>query len=130
MNSFTLLSVNLGLHFEEKPNRVCICKVSESLFLGLFIHLILSSQYGSCTSIIFLVPGSYNPHLCLLQGFQAHLMTTSRNLFQSAGLKRERHIARPLISFIMLFFMSRLSTQRLSASVTSSISSRHFSTRL
>jgi hypothetical protein len=32
-----------------------------------------------------------------------HLITTSRNLFQSAGLNRLKHILRPFKSFIILF---------------------------
>lgn len=59
-----------------------------------------------------------------------HLMTTSRNLFQSAGLNRESIIARPLISFIMRPLISSVSLHLLSESVTNSISKRHFSTRL
>jgi len=134
-----LLALNELFHTAKCEIGASLRKITESsvylqsewIFIFRFIYPFnLSSQYGTCTSIILLNPGSYNPHLSFLQDFHVHLMTTSRNLFQSAGLKRERHIARPLISFIMLFFMSRLSTQRLSESVTSSISSRHFSTRL
>jgi hypothetical protein len=36
----------------------------------------------------------------------SHLITTSKNLFQSAGLNLLRHIASPLISFTNLFSIS------------------------
>ena len=56
-------------------------------------------------------------------------MTTSRNLFQSAGLNRLRHMARPLISLITLLFIWNSCSYFFSPSV-SSTSSRHFSIKL
>ena len=58
-----------------------------------------------------------------------HLMTTSKNLFQSAGLNLLRHIARPLISLIILFWTSYSFSYFFSFSL-SLTSSKHFSIRL
>jgi len=62
-------------------------------------------------------------------GWSLHLITTSRNLFQSAGLNRLRHMARPLISFIIVLLIENSSSYFFSLGdrVTSS---RHFSIRL
>ena len=68
--------------------------------------------------------------LLLINGpVSAHLMTTSRNLFQSAGLKRLKHIARPLISFNSVGSSRRSCTRALSSAFNST-SMRHFSSKL
>lgn len=59
----------------------------------------------------------------------SHLITTSRNLFQSAGLNRLRHIARPLISFMTLLFIYYSTSCFFSLSKRGT-SRRHFSIRL
>ena len=58
-----------------------------------------------------------------------HLMTTSRNLFQSAGLNRLSNIASPLISFIKVASKSRSTIFFLSL-LWSSTSIKHFSSKL
>ena len=65
----------------------------------------------------------------MIQVGVAHLMTTSRNLFQSAGLKRLKHIARPLISLsnVISRFISAILAL---SSAVSSTSIKHFSSKL
>ena len=59
----------------------------------------------------------------------AHLMTTSKNLFQSIGLKRLKCIERPLISLMMVLWTSQ-SLSCFSSSYVSLMSRMHFSIRL